>query len=216
MKKSKNTISSWLKEHGDPEIDKFVEKNLAITEKEHTKRDLTPEYLNVDWVGICEDFNLKSGDISLEQELKVEEAINNINEVLNQFINQNEAQYEVILSNRNIMKKLMKHEVGSLTNGTHKTNTLRGVTYYELFNTLGQPTYDNDSHSDKVQVEWVIEWQDEVYTIYDWKTYDREYTINELNTWSIGSKVPSDDFYHYLVYQVDQKVKEELLISKLN
>lgn len=33
MKKSKNTISSWLKEHGDPEIDKFIEKNLAITEK---------------------------------------------------------------------------------------------------------------------------------------------------------------------------------------
>ncbi len=33
MKKSKNTISSWLKEYGDPEIDKFIEKNLAITEK---------------------------------------------------------------------------------------------------------------------------------------------------------------------------------------
>lgn len=33
MKKSKNAISSWLKEHGDPEIDRFVEKNLAITEK---------------------------------------------------------------------------------------------------------------------------------------------------------------------------------------
>lgn len=33
MKKTKNSISSWLKEHGDPEIDKFVEKNLAITEK---------------------------------------------------------------------------------------------------------------------------------------------------------------------------------------
>ena len=33
MKKSKHNISNWLKEHGDPEIDKFVEKNLAITEK---------------------------------------------------------------------------------------------------------------------------------------------------------------------------------------
>lgn len=33
MKKSNNIISNWLKEHGDPEIDKFVEKNLAITEK---------------------------------------------------------------------------------------------------------------------------------------------------------------------------------------
>ena len=33
MKKSKNNISNWLKEHGDPEIDKFIEKNLEITEK---------------------------------------------------------------------------------------------------------------------------------------------------------------------------------------
>lgn len=33
MKKSKNIISDWLKEHGDPEIDMFIEKNLAITEK---------------------------------------------------------------------------------------------------------------------------------------------------------------------------------------
>ena len=33
MKKSKNSISSWLDKHGDPEIDSFVEKNLAITEK---------------------------------------------------------------------------------------------------------------------------------------------------------------------------------------
>ncbi len=33
MKKSKNTISSWLKEYGEPEIDSFVDKNLAITEK---------------------------------------------------------------------------------------------------------------------------------------------------------------------------------------
>jgi hypothetical protein len=172
----------------------------------NTKRDLTPEYLNVDWVGICEDFNLKSGDISLEQELKVEEAINTINEVLNQFINQNEPQYEVILSNTYAMKKLMKHEVGSLTNGTYKTNTLRGVTYYELFNALGQPTYNEVSADNNCQLEWVIEWQDEIYTIYDWKTYDREYTINELNTWIIGSKVPSYAFEEALINLIDKDV----------
>lgn len=32
MKKN-NIISDWLDQYGDPEIDKFVEKNLAITEK---------------------------------------------------------------------------------------------------------------------------------------------------------------------------------------
>jgi len=33
MKKSNHNISDWLDQYGDPEIDKFVEKNLAITEK---------------------------------------------------------------------------------------------------------------------------------------------------------------------------------------
>lgn len=33
MKKSKNTISSWLEKNGNPEIDSFIDKNLAITEK---------------------------------------------------------------------------------------------------------------------------------------------------------------------------------------
>jgi len=104
------------------------------------------------------------------------------------------------------MKKLMKHEVGSLTNGTYKTNTLRGVTYYELFNALGQPTYNEVSADNNCQLEWVIEWQDEIYTIYDWKTYDREYTINELNTWIIGSKVPSYAFEEALINLIDKDV----------
>lgn len=33
MKKSKNLISDWPDQYGDPEIERFVEKNLAITEK---------------------------------------------------------------------------------------------------------------------------------------------------------------------------------------
>ena len=110
------------------------------------------------------------------------------------------------LNKQTTMKKLMKHEVGSLTNGTYKTNTLSGVTYYELFNILGQPTYDHPSEDNKTQVEWVIEWEDEVYTIYDWKTYNREYTINELNTWSIRSKVPSYAFEEALINLIDKGV----------
>jgi len=108
------------------------------------------------------------------------------------------------------MKKLMKHEVGDSINGSYKTNTLIGVTYYELFNALGQPTYEHPSDDNKTQVEWVIEWEDDVYTIYDWKTYDREYTINELNTWSIGSKVPSYAFEEALINLIDKDVIDTL------
>lgn len=32
MKKSKNNISNWLAENGNPEIESFIEKNLAIIE----------------------------------------------------------------------------------------------------------------------------------------------------------------------------------------
>lgn len=31
-----NIIDNWLKKHGDPEINKLVEKNLAITQKVHS------------------------------------------------------------------------------------------------------------------------------------------------------------------------------------
>jgi transcriptional regulator with XRE-family HTH domain len=33
MKTTKNTITSWLDQYGNPEIESFVEKNLTITEK---------------------------------------------------------------------------------------------------------------------------------------------------------------------------------------
>lgn len=33
MKKEENMITDWLDQHGDKEIERFVEKNMAITEK---------------------------------------------------------------------------------------------------------------------------------------------------------------------------------------
>jgi transcriptional regulator with XRE-family HTH domain len=33
MEKEGNMITDWLDQYGDPEIEKFIEKNLAITEK---------------------------------------------------------------------------------------------------------------------------------------------------------------------------------------
>jgi len=52
-----------------------------------TMRDLTEEYVNIDWSGICSD--LECGDISPEQSVEIYRALNNINEVLRAFINQN-------------------------------------------------------------------------------------------------------------------------------
>ena len=52
-------------------------------------KNLTEEYVNIDWSGICEDFNLDSGDITPEQSFEIDRALGNINEVLHGFIEQN-------------------------------------------------------------------------------------------------------------------------------
>jgi hypothetical protein len=82
------------------------------------------------------------------------------------------------------MKVLPKHKVPDYYSS--KIDELRNVSYPELLAILGEPTYDEASEDDKVQVEWVINVNDEIYTIYDWKTYDRYFTENELTNWSIG------------------------------
>lgn len=46
-------------------------------------------YLNIDCEGICEDYNIKQGDITPEQSLKIDNALETVNEVVEAFINQN-------------------------------------------------------------------------------------------------------------------------------
>ena len=72
-----------------------------------------------------------------------------------------------------------------VADGTWKVGSLNGIYYRDLVNKLGRPSVVG-SGDDKVQVEWVMKYKDEVFTIYDWKTYDPEYTEYELDTWSVG------------------------------
>ena len=50
--------------------------------------DLT-HYIEIDWSGVCEDYDLEHGDISPHQTFEIDLALNKITEVLNEFINQN-------------------------------------------------------------------------------------------------------------------------------
>jgi hypothetical protein len=79
-------------------------------------------------------------------------------------------------------------------NGTYKVGGISGVTYNELVEILGEPTFDEASGDNKVQKEWVCEYDGNVFTIYDWKTFDEEYTMNELTMWSVGGKDKCSDF----------------------
>jgi hypothetical protein len=45
--------------------------------------------IETDWIGICEEFNLKSGDVTPEQHAKQGHAIEMIKEVVIEFIKQN-------------------------------------------------------------------------------------------------------------------------------
>lgn len=90
------------------------------------------------------------------------------------------------------MKKLTKFQHKT---GGHKIGTLHGITYNDLINTFGEPTYQpEDSGDGKVQFEWVLEYKDRVFSIYDWKTWDQDYTKTRLTQWSIGGQGYVHDF----------------------
>lgn len=76
------------------------------------------------------------------------------------------------------------------------------ITYNQLVNLLGQPTFPEESGDGKVQVEWVVEFEGKIFTIYDWKTYDRDYTENVLSQFNVGGKSYAMDFIDYLESQI--------------
>ena len=83
------------------------------------------------------------------------------------------------------------------TNGTGLAGYI-DTTYNKLVSVLGEPTYNTPSGDSKVQVEWVVEFEGNLFTIYDWKTFDRDYTENVLDRFNVGSKVNCSSFVIYL------------------
>lgn len=73
-------------------------------------------------------------------------------------------------------------------NGTSLKGYIEGWSYDDMVHVLGEPTFNEPSGDDKTQVEWVVRFGNQVFTIYDWKTYDREFTLNKLTTWNVGGK----------------------------
>ena len=58
-------------------------------------KNLTEKYANIDWSGICSDFDLDSGDISPEQSFELDRALGNINEIIHTFIDQNKTKVHI-------------------------------------------------------------------------------------------------------------------------
>jgi hypothetical protein len=102
------------------------------------------------------------------------------------------------------MRKLEKDQVEKEAWGS----SLKGYincNYQDLVRVLGEPTYPLASGDDKVQKEWVVKYNGEVFTVYDWKTYDSGYTMNELDEFHIGGKTPAYDF----ILELEEMIKGE-------
>jgi len=91
-------------------------------------------------------------------------------------------------------------------NASHGTS-LQGyinATYNQLIELLGKPTYDKPSGDNKIQVEWVVEYKGDFFTIYDWKTYSRQSTENGLSTFNVGGTTNAFDFIQEVESQINK------------
>lgn len=98
--------------------------------------------------------------------------------------------------------KIFKENEDFSTNGTSYSGCIT-ATYNQLIKTLGEPTFDTPSGDNKVQKEWVVEFEENIYTVYDWKTYDVDYTMNLLNEFNVGSKVNAEKFIESLTKEIE-------------
>lgn len=96
------------------------------------------------------------------------------------------------------MKVFNEIEANELEFNSWKVGSLEGVKYSDLVRIFGEPTYNQESGDGKSQVEWWILLDGEYFTVYDWKTYDRKFTLNGLEKWSIGGSKNPDKLIEYV------------------
>ena len=81
----------------------------------------------------------------------------------------------------------MKANYDLNTNGISKMGVLR-ASYYEIVEKFGDPELVC-SDDNKVRVEWVLESNGRVITIYDWKETS---PVEFVTTWSVGGRSTLD------------------------
>ena len=102
------------------------------------------------------------------------------------------------------MKVLKENEINGKTSGS-SLKWYIDCTYQELIKALGDPTYSTPSGDRKVQKEWVVEHNGEIFTVYDWKTYDEDYTMNKLDEFHVGGKTSADVF----ILELEELISKE-------
>ena len=74
------------------------------------------------------------------------------------------------------------------------------ASYNQLVNALGEPTFSEPSADGKVNVEWIVRYDDEIFTVYDWKNYENNPADNpdKVINWHIGGHRSAFDFMEEL------------------
>jgi len=100
-----------------------------------------------------------------------------------------------------------KQDAYRLTQGTHLVGKLTGVTYNDLVNMFGEPTFlPEDSGDGKVNFEWVFDFGEDVFTVYDWKV-SQDYAkhimgrMDEIQ-FHVGGKTMPEKFIEYVQKKV--------------
>ncbi len=83
--------------------------------------------------------------------------------------------------------------------GTSLKGSFSGYKFIELYAALGAPTHDEPSGDNKVHVGWDFVFNGEIFTIYDWKTYDRLYTLSDNEVWNVGGKTHAGEFIDHVL-----------------
>lgn len=97
------------------------------------------------------------------------------------------------------MYKKIENPSPNTTTGTSYSSLLIDVKYDDLERVLGKPSFPEPSTDGKIQREWVFKDIDNnIFTIYDWKTFSEFTTLNTLKVWNVGSRKFAGDFIDWV------------------
>lgn len=105
------------------------------------------------------------------------------------------------------MKVLTESEANEyILNGsttTFKIGELANIYYKDLVKIFGHPTFNYPIEDEKTQVEWWIKFEGNLYLIYDWETYNKDFTLNGLDVWTIGGNSNPDKLIEFIYNKMD-------------
>jgi hypothetical protein len=102
------------------------------------------------------------------------------------------------------------------------------TTYNKLVSVLGEATFNSPSGDSKVQVEWVLKFEDKLFSIYDWKRAKNITRINQFNKFALPPQIchlPDSNFWHYalqlntykaIIEQKYGKIVKDLFLVRLH